>query len=262
MILDHQGRPLTRPEDDAGRGELNASQLERQQQIERDLSTKVLAMLEPVVGVGRVRVNVAAHLKADIVEETEERFDPNTVVRSRQTTTETGATTMAAAGMAGNGTGAGGVAGARANQPPALSTSTANAGAAAPTPTAMQGAGRSTELTNYEVGKVVRHTVSPQGQLARLSVAVILDDERVSTPGENGAAATVSARPWEPAGIQRVQGIVAAAVGLDTERGDQLTVENIAFEAVPEMLEPVEPGMGTQAMDLVKVHWLSGVRLV
>jgi flagellar M-ring protein FliF len=108
----------------------------------------------------------------------------------------------------------------------------------------------------------VRHTVSPQGQLARLSVAVILDDERVSTPGENGAAATVSARPWEPAGIQRVQGIVAAAVGLDTERGDQLTVENIAFEAVPEMLEPVEPGMGTQAMDLVKVHWLSGVRLV
>jgi flagellar M-ring protein FliF len=238
---------------------LSASQVERQQQIERDLSTKVLAMLEPVAGVGRVRVNVAAHLETDIVEETEERFDPNTVVRSRQTTTETGATTMATAGLSG-GLGAGGVAGARANQPPALSTSTANTAPAAPAPVPVQGAGRSTELTNYEVGKVVRHTVSPQGQLARLSVAVILDDERVSTPGENGAV-QVSTKPWEPAGIQRVQSIVAAAVGLDLDRGDLLTVENIAFEATPEAVEPEAPGIGTQALDVVKAHWLSAVRV-
>jgi flagellar M-ring protein FliF len=259
MILDHQGRPLTKPEDDSDASGLNASQTERQQQIERDLSTKVVALLEPVVGVGRVRVNVAAHLKADIVEETEERYDPNTVVRSRQTSTETGATTMATAGISA-GLGAGGIAGARANQPPALSTSTANATAAAPAPVPMQGPGRSTELTNYEVGKVVRHTVSPQGQLARLSVAVILDDERVSTPGENGAV-QVSTKPWEPAGIQRVQGIVAAAVGLDPERGDQLTVENITFEATPDAAEPSAPGIGTQAIEVVKDHWMSGVRV-
>jgi flagellar M-ring protein FliF len=264
MILDHQGRPLTKPEEDDAAG-LNASQLERQQQIERDLSTKVVALLEPVVGVGRVRVNVAAHLKADIVEETEERYDPNTVVRSRQTSTETGATTMATAGLSGGlGSGGGGIAGARANQPPALSTSTANATtgqAAAPAPIPMQGPGRSTEVTNYEVGKLVRHTVSPQGQLARLSVAVILDDERVSTPGENGAVQT-STRPWEPAGIERVQGIVAAAVGLDPERGDQLTVENISFEPVPDAVEPAAPGIGTQAIEVVKDHWLSGARVI
>lgn len=251
MIVDHQGRPLTRPdESERGLG-LDATQIERQQQIERDLTTKVLAMLEPVVGEGRVRVNVAAHLRADIIEETEERFDPNTVIRSRQTSTETGATTMVMAG-------AGGVAGARANQPPALSTSTA--GGSAPTPVPMQGAGRSTETTNYEVGKLVRHTVSPQGQLARLSVAVILDDERVVTPGEDGAV-QVSTRPWEAAGIQRVHGLVAAAVGLDAERGDQLTVENISFGTPPEAFEQA-PGFGTQVLDLVKEHWVAGLRLV
>lgn len=251
MIVDHQGRPLTRPdESERGLG-LDATQIERQQQIERDLTTKVLAMLEPVVGEGRVRVNVAAHLRADIIEETEERFDPNTVIRSRQTSTETGATTMVMAG-------AGGVAGARANQPPALSTSTA--GGAAPAPVPMQGAGRSTETTNYEVGKLVRHTVSPQGQLARLSVAVILDDERVVTPGEDGAV-QVSTRPWEAAGIQRVHGLVAAAVGLDAERGDQLTVENISFGTPPEAFEQA-PGFGTQVLDLVKEHWVAGLRLV
>ena len=250
MIVDHQGRPLTKPDEDEGPAGLNASQAERQQQIERDLSTKVLAMLEPVVGIGRVRVNVAAHLRGDIIEETEERFDPNTVVRSRQTSTETGPATLASAG----------VAGARANQPPALSTSTPATKPAVPAnPTS--GPGRSTELTNYEVSKLVRHTVSPQGQLARLSVAVILDDERVATTGGDGAV-QVTTRAWEPAGIQRVQSIVAAAVGLDPTRGDQLTVENIAFETAPDTGDEVTPGIGTQALELVRDHWPAGARLL
>ena len=52
-----------------------------------------------------------------LVEETIESFDPAGVVRSKQTSSETS--------PAGLGSNAGGVAGARANQPPALSTSTA-----------------------------------------------------------------------------------------------------------------------------------------
>src|SRR5258708_10028223 len=60
-------------------------------QIERDLSTQVISLLEPVVGTGHVRVNVAAVLKADATEETEERWDPASVVRSKATTTETSA---------------------------------------------------------------------------------------------------------------------------------------------------------------------------
>src|SRR5690606_22208645 len=117
VVLDHHGRPLNKPVDDGDPGGLNASQLDRQQQIERDLMTKVVSLLEPVVGPGRVRVNVSAYLKADSVQETAEIWDPNTVVRSRQTTTETGVAPLAA----------GGVAGARANQPPALSTAAASA---------------------------------------------------------------------------------------------------------------------------------------
>lgn len=249
MILDHHGRPLTRPGDAAEGTGLDATQLERQQQIERSLSQKVLAMLEPVVGEGRVRVNVAAHLRADIIEETEERWDPNTVVRSRQTTTETGAGTLVPAGIAG----------ARANQPPALTTAEANDGAAANV-TATTPPGRSTETTNYEVGKLVRHTVSPQGQLARLSVAVVLDDERVTTRAEDGTASTTT-RPWEREGLDRVQALVAAAVGLDSARGDQLTVENIPFEVVA-VETPAPTGIGVQAVELLKEHWRTLVNTV
>jgi flagellar M-ring protein FliF len=264
VILDGNGRYLNKPSDSADAG-ASGLQLEKQQQLERDMVTKVTALLEPVVGPGRVRVNVAAWLKPDSVEETEERWDPASVVRSRQTSTETGATPGAG--------GAGGVAGSRANQPPALSTAAATpaaggaqatgaaqatGGAASTTPTPVP-PGRSSETTNYEIGRVTRHTVSPQGQLARLSVAVILDDERLTSKGPDGKVQT-TVRAWEPAGIQRIQGIVSAAVGLDADRGDQLTVENIAFDTAPEELAPAPTGIGTQMTEIAREHWPSALR--
>ena len=59
--------------------------IERQQRIERELSARVVALLEPIVGAGRVRVNVSAKLNSDTNEETEEHWDPTPVVRSQQT---------------------------------------------------------------------------------------------------------------------------------------------------------------------------------
>jgi flagellar M-ring protein FliF len=265
VILDTYGRSLTRPDDgdDAG----GAADVDRQQRIERDLSTRVVTLLEPVVGPGRVRVNVAAHLNSSAVDETEEHWDPATVVRSRQTSTETGALASAA----------GGVAGARANQPPALSTSnapkTANAGAtaagakpgeaSAPSASlavaAPSAPSRTSETTNYEVGHVTRHTVSPEGGLARLSVAVILDDERVSTKGGDGTT-QVTTQSWDAKDVQRIHDLVAAAVGLDPQRGDQLTVENIAFD-VPAAQPPApRPTVLQQLTDLVRDHGLGALR--
>lgn len=266
VILDTYGRSLT-PEDgdddDAG----STADVDRQQRIEHDLSSRVVALLEPVVGPGRVRVNVAAHINSSAVDETEEHWDPETVVRSKQTSTETGALASVA----------GGVAGARANQPPALSTSTApktaNAGAAAsgakagtastPAPslaaTLPSAPSRMSETTNYEVGHVTRHTVSPQGGLARLSVAVILDDERVSAKGSDGTVQTTT-RPWDTKDVQRIHDLVAAAVGLDPQRGDQLTVENIAFD-VPAAEPPApRPTVVQQVGDLVRDHGLGALR--
>lgn len=270
VIVDTFGRPLSRPPDADDTGGSSA-QMERQRQIERDLATRVVALLEPVVGEGRVRVNVAAHLNTDAIEETQEIFDPAAIVRSRQTSTETGSLMGAS----------GGIAGARANQPTALSTSAASApatadasaepaAAAAPAATGAPASivataagaptvpGKTSEVTNYEIGRTTRHTVSQQGSLERLSVAVILDDERVTTRNPDGTTATAM-KPWEAQGIQRIHGLVAAAVGLDTERGDQLTVENIAFD-VP-VVEPEVPVTSTQQiMDVVKQQWPAAVR--
>jgi flagellar M-ring protein FliF len=265
VILDTYGRSLTHPDDDDDGG--GTADVDRQQRIERDLSTRVVALLEPVVGPGRVRVNVAAHIDSSTVDETEEHWDPTTVVRSRQTSTETGALASAV----------GGVAGARANQPPDLSTSTAtktaSAGTAAtgakagqaPVPsTSLAAAGpsapsRTSETTNYEVGHVTRHTVSPEGGLARLSVAVILDDERVSTKGADGTV-QVTTQPWDAKDVQRIHDLVAAAVGLDPQRGDQLTVENIAFDVPATDAPAPKPTIVQQFTDLLKTHGLGALR--
>jgi hypothetical protein len=118
--------------------------------------------------------------------------------------------------------------------------------------------GRVSETTNFEVGKTTRHTVSPQGQLARLSVAVILDDERVSATGGTNEVTT---RSWEAEGIQRIHGLVAAAVGFDAARGDQLIVENIAFDAPEAAVEAPPPGTGEQLMEGLKRYGPGALRM-
>src|SRR5690606_11758353 len=74
VILDNAGRPLLRPE--AGNDALGGVQLERQQKLETDMATRVIALLEPVVGEGRVRANVALSLDPRTREITEDTFDP------------------------------------------------------------------------------------------------------------------------------------------------------------------------------------------
>ena len=100
---------------------------------------------------------------------------------------------------------------------------------AASTPTL--GNSNVSETTNYEISKVTRHLIQPQGQIARLSVAVVLDDNRA--PVAEGPTARPRRRRRSAEEIQKINDLVAAAVGFDTERGDQLTVENIAFEEAP-----------------------------
>jgi flagellar M-ring protein FliF len=241
VLIDSFGRPLARPSTDSDEP-LSSAAIDRQQRLEKELAGRVVSMLEPIVGAEHVRVNVSLRLNSSTEEETEERFDPNSVIRSRQVSLE-GA----------NSAGGLGLAGARGNLPGAAPPAPANTPvtpAPPPSPTLTTGAtGRGAETVNYEVGKVVRHTVKPRGDIARLSVAVVVDDNVTTTTGALGKV-TRSAKPRSGPEMQKIQQIVATAVGLDAERGDQITVENISFddqagEPLPEptFLERFSPGL-------------------
>jgi flagellar M-ring protein FliF len=213
VVIDNYGRSLTRSNDavdNAPAGML----------LEKDLSARVIALIEPFVGVGRARVTVNARFNAESTEETEERWDPTPVMRSRQSTTQGGSPEGAVASAL-----TPGVAGARGNVP--ADGKTVNT-----PPSAAPVASHTSETTTYELGKVTRHRVQPQGQLQRLSVAVVIDDDHVN--GVDGAGKpTRTSKPRTPAEIQKIHDLVVASVGLDMDRGDQITVENISFEEPP-----------------------------
>jgi flagellar M-ring protein FliF len=252
VLMDNYGRPLSKPEnkDDVNEG----VPLERQQQIERDLSTRVVDLLEPIVGTGRVRVNVSARLSAEIREETTDRFDPNPVIRSHDEKR-----TMA---LTPGGRTAAGIAGARANLPPSPDDPDPAKATTVAATTPPPGTTSSSETTNYEVSKTTSHSVRPRGEITKLSVAVVLDDDRpqsAAAPPAGGPASApqpVAARPRNAADMEKIHGLVAAAVGLDADRGDQLTVENIAFEETP-VEEVVTPGswqrLGPQVFEALRI---------
>ncbi len=175
VILDSYGRPLARPQDDE-HDPMGTAQMERQQRIERELSARVVALLEPVVGPDRVRVNVAIKLDPQSLEETQESWDPNTVVRSRQASADQS--------VAGNALAT--VAGARGNTP-------VSPDSPAPAQQTLAGpsSSRSSETTNFEVSRTTRHVIQPPGDVARLSVAVILDDDQATKQNEEGSTSVV-----------------------------------------------------------------------
>jgi flagellar M-ring protein FliF len=139
----------------------------------------------------------------DQIEQTSESYTPTdpaqTPVRTNHEITESSS----------NGTGgAGGVPGAAANANGAVPTyqgQTAGAGGTT---------SRTERDVTYELNKQIQKVVKAPGAVKRLSVSVMLDDD----PNNPNTALQ-----------QSVQNAVNAAAGIDTARGDLLTVTSLAF---------------------------------
>ncbi|HKX26683.1 MAG TPA: flagellar basal-body MS-ring/collar protein FliF [Blastocatellia bacterium] len=233
-ILDTRGRVLSAPTRD-GAGGLGAvafnSHFKARQQLESDTSARIVSLLEPITGPGHVRADVAADLDFSQVEQTEEKYDPkSSVIRSQQSSQDV------RTGPSNNG----GVVGARANDPALRPTPTPAPGTApgavpAATPPAATNAPtdqRTASTTNFEIDKLVRRTVSGGGRLQRLSVSVVVDHQL-----QNGNSASRS-----PEELKKMQDLVAAAVGLNPTRGDQIVVQSMPFS---------QPGEG-QALTIME----------
>jgi flagellar M-ring protein FliF len=131
-VLDDTGKLLSTPADGTNGMGGDAQQLQHVQQIEQLYSSRILDILEPVVGRANVRAQVTAELDFSQTESTSELFKPNqtpdaTAIRSQQLM-ESGAGAAGAAPPTG-------VPGATSNQPPGTSAAPVNGSAA--------GAGRS-----------------------------------------------------------------------------------------------------------------------
>ncbi len=216
-VVDAEGRVLSRLS--SGDGMRSDVESGIQAQIEKDMVAKITSMLEPVVGKGKVHSNASVELDFSSSEQTEETYNPTPppVILSQQKSDErvTGAKPV------------GGVPGTRSGDNNAASSLAVTG----PDHT------RQNEVTNYEVSKLLRHTVQPnKGSIQRVSIAVLLDYRTVYTKGADGKTVT-SFEPSTKEELDKYRQLVLATVGYNEKRGDTVTLENMPFFSEPAVEE-------------------------
>lgn len=209
VVIDQFSRILSRSGSDPMTG-ASDSQKKIQREEEDHLVQQVTDLLEPVVGMGKVRATAHVELDFDKVKTNEESFNPQgqveretKVVKEHEEKRE----------------GAGGVPGTASNVAPATGGAAARAGDLKD---------KEETDTHFEISKVLRSVEQAPGSVKRMSVAVILDHatqwdkDAKGEPVEKLVART-------PDELKKIRDQVSSAVGFQAKRGDDLTVENIAF---------------------------------
>jgi len=192
-VVDQFGRVLSADlqEENTPTGTANRL-LDVQRQFQADLERRLQSLLEQVLGIGNVATRVAAELNFDSRTVEKQLFEPGSpegVVRSIQQLEET------FSGPAGS-------------LPPTDGNIPGYQAGGGGGPASYQ---RREVTRNLEVGQVREHTVVMPGSVKRLSVAVVVN------------------RELDPAQQEAISQLVAAAIGSDPARQDQITVLGIPF---------------------------------
>src|SRR6202043_2753902 len=216
-IVDEAGRLLA---DGAGTGNDadNAVADERRASFEKQMPSRVEAIVPSVVGPGRARVELSADFDYNKVTQTSDKFDPEgRVLRSSQTREESSATADNTGQVTVN------------NELPGNQ----NPNNAA---TARDQSKKTEETNNYEISRTTKTEVTEAGRVNRISVAVLVDGSY--SKNEKGEM-VYQDRSKEQ--LDRIATLVRSAIGFDQKRGDQVEVVNLRFAEAPVVAPVVEP---------------------
>jgi flagellar M-ring protein FliF len=230
-IIDSQGNLLAQGGEDEN-DLMSGKSEELSRDYERRMSQTIEDLLGRTVGFGKVRATVTADLNFDRVTESAETYDPQSqVVRSAQTTEETGSETDASN-----------------NDNVSVDNNLPNANASAGTTGGTSSNNnRTEETTNFEISKVVRNVVSETGEVKRLSVAVLIDGTYTTN-----AEGVRTYQPRSAAELASMKSLISSAIGFDETRGDKLELVNMQFAEI----ETVDPALDTQLFGFEKADLL------
>ncbi len=210
VVIDQFSRILSRTGKDPMVGASDA-QKKAQREEEDYLVRRATELLEPVVGPGKVRATAHVDLDFDKVKINEEKFDPQGQVERSVQQQEEKITKRE---------GASGVPGTPSNVAPATGGGLG--------PGVLENSEKKNTTTNYEISKTVRATEQAPGSIKRMSLAVIVDHASQWDKDSKGEPSEKLV-PRSAEELKKLKEQVAAAVGIQATRGDQLTVENLAF---------------------------------
>lgn len=228
-IVDQSGRLLSQnPSDSNG---LDGTQLTYVRDIERSYQRRIEDILAPLLGRQNVHAQVVAKVDFDSRESTAEHYEPNqspdhAAVRSKQVNES----------LAGSDSAARGVPGALTNTPPNQPPATRATAPAKPgegsqaanddsdtSASARSKTLHSERMTNYEVDHSVEHVKQAQGEVTRLTTAVVINYRATEKDGKPAQ------EPLSKEELANIDSLVRQAMGFTEARGDELKVINSPF---------------------------------
>jgi flagellar M-ring protein FliF len=190
-VIDERGAALTM-DDDGSMAGLSSRQLSVQREVEGYMQKKADELLTSLVGPGNARVQVAASINFDKVERTVQAVDPDKQALAAEQKAEV-------------------VPG-----------------------TPQQGAGYTTSSTSFENSKSVESFSGAIGNVKKLSVAVLVADKVtmpvLDTTQKNAAPVAPTVTPRTPEELTRIEALVRNALGVDSTRGDMISVVSAPFD--------------------------------
>ena len=220
-VLDSTGTLLAAGEDP------NTTSAARSLGVERTVETQIVEnirrALAPYLGPDNFRASVKAEVNTDTKQTEETIFDPESrVERSVQIVRAEENTSQQSAGAP---------ASVEQNLPEAEP-------APAEGPQSSEQSERKEETTNYEMNSKRIATVSNGYTLTKMSIAVVVNQERLAAIlGEGATPEQMTAR------IEEIRKVVASATGLNETRGDVINVSAVEFIDGLDGVEIAEPGL-------------------
>ena len=181
--------------------------------MEQQLKARLMATLSPVVGAEHLRASVNVEYDQGTTEQNEEKYDPAVSVPL----------TMQRSEDTNGGGGPAGVPGTTSNVPQNKPN------VPAPTGSASAGESSKTESASYGVNKVTRHSIEPAGRIRRITAALVVDDIPLHKQDAKGKW-TTTYQTRTPEQLKQIEQVAQAAIGVDTARGDLVTVQEMAFD--------------------------------
>ena len=210
-IVDDTGKILNDPDDDKNDekkfGQLTKMQLDLTQKVQERLKNNVQRLLDQALGEGKAFVQVSVELDFDQRQTNKQTFTPvvdeSGIIRSQQETSES---------YTGTSVNPGGPAGTQSNIPGYVQTNN-NSNATYE---------KKESTKNYEINEEKQQIVASPGSIKRLNIAVLVNDTLTQAQQDS------------------IRRSVASAVGINTERGDTVSVEPLPFNSEAERLAAEE----------------------
>jgi flagellar M-ring protein FliF len=196
----------------------------------KDIETKVKNMLNTALGANRSVVQVYVNMNWTEKEITSETFDATPIVSSESTVNEVYTTDM---------TNLSGIPGAASNLPDAVPTASAeDSGTVAPLYQ------RDEAVTNYELSSVQSHEIIHPGEIERVSLSVLVDGVT------------------DEAQLAIIQDAIVAAAGIDTLRGDLVSVQSLTFDRSYEETASMEMAAQENQDYMFRIIQFAGIGLL